>query len=140
MRRDAKSAAVLKKIDHETELLSTLEVEQAQIKRIRRKMSRQDGFELFSVWVLFFAAVIAYIFAYLFFTYFNNSIIASLLGGVAVLLTVAFVVFFRALPDRRMQRSLDSLEFLAAERSMSKELEMRRQRLFQLKESLADNQ
>ena len=103
-------------------------------------MSWRDGFELFLVWGLFFAAVITYIFVYLFFTSFNNSIIACLLGGVAVLLTIAFILFFRAFSDRRMQRSLDSLEFLAAERSMSKELGMRQKRVLQLKESLAENQ
>ena len=137
MHRDAKMAALLKSVEQEAETLDLLEKDRIRIRRQIRRILWYKNVELSLVWLLFIITFSVYVLVYFLFDSFNRHIAASLLGGVAVLLTIVFVFFFKSLPDRRLQRSLDRLELLASERSMFKEIEMRQNRLLQLRGSLA---
>ena len=137
MHRDAKMAALLKSVEQEAETLDLLEKDRIRIRRQIRRILWYKNVELSLVWLLFIITFSVYVLVYFLFDSFNRHISASLLGGVAVLLTIVFVFFFKSLPDRRLQRSLDRLELLASERSMFKEIEMRQNRLLQLRGSLA---
>ena len=137
MHRDAKMAALLKSIEQEVETLDLLEKGRTRLRRQIRRILWYENVEISLVWLLFIITFSVYILVYFLFDSLDRHIAASLLGGVAVILTIIFVFFFKGLPDKRQQRSLDRLELLASERSMFKEIEMRRNRLLQLRGSLA---
>ena len=137
MRRDARLASMLQRIDNETRALHKLDSEREQNKHLIHRLKRQDRYELIAAWLFFVFTAFAYILVYLFYVHLNNSIVASLIGGGAVVSTIFAVIFLRKLPDRRQQRSLDNMEFVAGERAMSKEIEMRRTKLTELQEQAA---
>ncbi len=137
MQRDARMAALLQRIDSEEEKLAELKEKRARNRRLLKRSRLRHAFEIAAAWLLLIVNVFAYILAYILFRRFTSVVAASLVGGGAVLMTVFTAIIFKAVSNRQAQRALDRLELLASERSMQKEMNMRRRRVTQLKSSAA---
>ncbi|MBN1466449.1 hypothetical protein JXA02_11845 [candidate division KSB1 bacterium] len=138
MRRDAILSRLLTETGREKESIRELQINSLFIARQLDRLNRNQSMQKILSWVFLFGNLFTYLASYLILQRQGHSNAGFVVGGVAVICTLLIYFLFRRMSERDLQRGIKKQELVTAQRSTSRELEMRARRLRQLQSKLSE--
>ncbi len=129
MRRDALVAALLAQINQEQAAIKTIEKNVAAVVRQLGRLNLQIYLNKIIPWLFLFVNIFNYLLSYLFLTQWQRPMVGSVLGGLAIVVSIILFFLFKVMNDRDIYSSLKKNELKTSQKSMTRERAIHEKRL-----------